>query len=169
MINRNKTMSAWFGQKSALEQERLLKLSAQKAGKLRKKHIQEEKEFIMKGKERLEMARQDIEAKRLKLTVQKANITATVKENGGPCLKPRDEDALVRRFDRVTARKAALNPGVKHPSLKTSRLTCDVIVKNLKAFLLQLQIEDKNDESGATTPTTAHGGSNHHKLCVLVF
>ena len=183
MMNRNRSMSTWFHKKSTEDQKKLLSLSAQKSSELRLKHRQKEQAVRAKWKEKVKIRGQEIEKKHLKATERKAKITSTVKENGGPCTKPSDVDTLVNRFHTIVSRKAALNAeiqfqkcvlGAKDPTLKTAKLTCEDIAKNLQRFLLLREERCDNDSPTRNPvlviqlPTTSTAETTHDELEAIV-
>ena len=62
MMKRNQTISTWFADKSDVEKDRLLALSAKKAPSLREKHLQQEREAVSKRKDALLKQQQDRQA-----------------------------------------------------------------------------------------------------------
>ena len=144
-------MTSWFLQKSKEEQGRLLLSSAKKAQSLRDSHKQKEKDVLEKTKVRLLAVREELNKKRQKAIERKAAISGKVKSQGGPCLHERDVDNLLVGLHTVTAKKAALNNeiqyqkvviGAKSPLPKSSKLSWDVVAKNLKSFLQSLRKEN---------------------------
>ena len=144
MMARNQTMSSWFHDRSEEEQTSLLAMSAAKSQPLREKHRDAEKAVVVQRKQHLVMTRELLEKKREKALQHKTALSKKVKEHGGPCTSPADVDQLVQRFTTKTATKTAVNDeiqyqkvvlGSKSKLLKSSKLTVDQMVKNLKDYL----------------------------------
>ncbi|KAL8559167.1 hypothetical protein ACOMHN_048414 [Nucella lapillus] len=130
MMMRNKMMEKWFSMKPAVDQTQLLHLSAKKAGALRQKHRQEERDAIARRRLELEGNQQRREQQKAALARKKDTIIRTLLQHSGPCKTPGDVSKLMRRLKIKRRQKEALTVemnyhkvvlGVRSPLLRTTQ------------------------------------------------
>ena len=143
ILKRNRSISAWFGIKTDIEQRELLVMSAKKAPALRKQHVASEKEAVAKRAVLLEETRQkkqdEAERKRQRInnTIQKLN------PHQGPCIVAADIDRLLATYTTRTTQKSAVQADMRYQTLVLGmkspllRITGSLLflTNNLRVFL----------------------------------
>ena len=142
MLKRNATME-WLENKSDLQQERLLNMSASKGEELRKRHREQQREVSEAKRRKLETEKEKKEAKEREGARLRAAISAEVRQHGGPCQLASDVDIMLRQLPTQKAKIQALKSEMRYfklvlgftsPELKLTQ-PLDDLTNSLKQFL----------------------------------
>jgi hypothetical protein len=161
MVKKNKTISNWLSSKSPNDQSSLLELARSKSSALKQKHREAEREVVRKTEERLkEINRKKREKEALKLEI-KRKLVESVKQHGGPCMKPYEVDNIVKNaagqkqkveFVKDEIRYLKNVVGIVDKRLVFGKKDLRTLVNDLKA-VLKMSIETDDTSSSSTSNT----------------
>ncbi|KAK7105611.1 uncharacterized protein [Littorina saxatilis] len=113
MLKRNKTMKAWFNQKSNEEQRQLLLNASSSGPEMRKRHRENDREVKASKRQKLQLQQQRTEADRQKKAREKADIAQEIRQDGGACSSAGDVDRLLERKALQREKLAALKTQIR--------------------------------------------------------